>query len=220
MKVPDYTTLNRRVNRLHVDLGLEDIQPDEPVTLAVDASGIKVANSGDWIRCVWKKRKGYLNIHIAVDVKSGEVIALEVTSEKVGDSKMLQPLIKAAMNIHSICRVTADGAFDSRENFTFLARYDIDPAIKVRSNSVVKSRGCPARKKAVAEQLKDYDAWRDKHQYGQRWKAETVFSALKRIFGEHVNAKKYVNMIQEMFLKAALYNLLTQITASSRLGNQ
>ena len=197
-----------------MDLGLDDIQPNTPITLAVDASGVKVANSGDWIRRVWKKRKGYLKIHVAVDVKSGEIVAMEVTSERVGDSRMFQPLVEAAMKIRSICRVTADGALDSKKCFTFLAKYGIDPAIKVRKNSVAKSRGCPARKQAVAEQLKDYKAWRCKHQYGQRWKAETVFSTLKRIFGEHVNAKKYVNMVQEMLLKAALYNQLTEMTAN------
>ena len=214
LKTPDYTTLNRRLNRLHVDLGLEDIQPDTPITLAVDASGIKVANSGDWIRHVWKKRKGYLKIHVAVDVKSGEIVAMEVTSEETGDSRMFQPLVEEAMNIRPICRVIADGALDSKKCFTFLAQHGIDPAIRVRSNSIPRSRGCPARKQAVAEQLKDYKAWRCKHQYGQRWKAETVFSALKRIFGEHVDAKKYVNMVQEMLLKAALYNQLTEMTAN------
>jgi transposase len=219
LKAPDYTTLNRRLNRLHVELNLEDIQPDTPITIAVDASGIKVANSGDWIRRLWKVRKGYLKIHIAVDMESGEIIAMKVTSEKTGDNRMFQPLVKAAMNIRSICRVIADGAFDSRKNFKFLANHGIDPAIKVRGNSVAKAKGCPARRQAVAEQLKNPEAWKRNHSYGQRWKAETVFSALKRIFGEHVTAKKYVNMAREMLLKAALYNLLTQITASSRLEN-
>ncbi|MFZ0515017.1 MAG: hypothetical protein WAM14_25690 [Candidatus Nitrosopolaris sp.] len=36
--------------------------------------------------------------------------------------------------------------------------------------------------------------------------AETVFSSLKRMFGEHVS-KKFPNMIKEMMLKASLYNL-------------
>ncbi|MBM4401151.1 MAG: IS5/IS1182 family transposase, partial [Crenarchaeota archaeon] len=77
LTAPDYTTLYRRLNRLQVDLGVDDIQPDMPITVAVDASGVKVANSGDWIRHVWKKRKGYLKIHLAVNVKTGEIVALE-----------------------------------------------------------------------------------------------------------------------------------------------
>jgi hypothetical protein len=35
---------------------------------------------------------------------------------------------------------------------------------------------------------------------------ETVFSSMKRMFGEHVSARIIPNMIKEMFLKASLYN--------------
>jgi transposase len=217
LPTPNYTTLHRRANRLHVDLSLDDIQPDTSLTIAVDASGIKVANSGDWIRRVWKKRKGYLKIHIAVDVKTGEIVAMEVTSEKTGDNRMFKPLAKAAMSIHPVRRVIADGAYDSRENFTFLANHGIDPAIKVRSSSIPRSRGCPARKQAVAEQLKNPKAWKRSHNYGLRWRAEAVFSTLKRLFGEYVTAKKFRNMVKEMLLKAALHNLLTQMTAKTCL---
>ena len=35
---------------LKLDLALETIQPDTPLTLALDVLDIKAANSGDWIR--------------------------------------------------------------------------------------------------------------------------------------------------------------------------
>jgi hypothetical protein len=43
--------------------------------------------------------------------------------------------------------------------------------------------------------------------------AETVFSALKRMFGEYVMAKHYQqNMVKEMtFLKVSLYNMFVTI---------
>lgn len=43
--------------------------------------------------------------------------------------------------------------------------------------------------------------------YGHRWIAESVFSAMKRMFGEYVTARNYQNMVKEMFLKASLYNM-------------
>jgi len=76
LRAPDYTTLNKRLNTLDVPLDLDDIEEEEPLTIAVDASGVKVANSGDWIRHVWRVRKGYLKIHIAVDVKSKQIVAI------------------------------------------------------------------------------------------------------------------------------------------------
>ena len=39
---------------------------------------------------------------------------------------------------------------------------------------------------------------------------EAAFSAIKRIFGEYVSAKKYVNMAKEMETKVSLYNLFIQ----------
>jgi hypothetical protein len=36
---------------------------------------------------------------------------------------------------------------------------------------------------------------------------ETAFSCIKRIFGEYVSAKKFVNMAKEIAMKASLYNI-------------
>jgi hypothetical protein len=40
--------------------------------------------------------------------------------------------------------------------------------------------------------------WKKKRRYGQIWIVETVFSAIKRMFGEYVSATKLENMIKEM----------------------
>ena len=45
----------------------------------------------------------------------------------------------------------------------------------------------------------------------KRWIAETVFSCLKRRFGEYVYSIKFKNMIQEMMLKASLYNKMISV---------
>jgi hypothetical protein len=47
---------------------------------------------------------------------------------------------------------------------------------------------------------------------GYRWVAETVFSSIKRTFGEHVTARKFHNMVKEILLKAALYNMFNRMT--------
>ena len=47
--------------------------------------------------------------------------------------------------------------------------------------------------------------------YGQRWIVETVFSCIKRTFGEYVYSVRLKNMIQEMMLKASLYNKMISI---------
>ena len=39
------------------------------------------------------KKEGYLKIHIAVNIKTKEILALEVIEEKLHDSKMLKKLV-------------------------------------------------------------------------------------------------------------------------------
>ena len=49
-------------------------------------------------------------------------------------------------NRDSISKVIADGSYDSNENFQFLSSNGIEPAIKVRKNSSIHSKGCYSRK--------------------------------------------------------------------------
>ena len=121
---------------------------------------------------------------------------------------MLRKLIEnAAAENNNVKRVIADGAYDSKENFRYLFDNDIEAAIKVRKNSsAYKITDSHPRKIVVQQQLKNFEKWKDSVSYGYRWIAETVFSSIKRMFGEYVSARKYSNMVKEMMLKASLYN--------------
>jgi hypothetical protein len=59
-----------------LDLKLSDtiVESDEPVVIAIDSSGIKVTNRGEWMREVWKVHRGWIKVHIAVNVKTKEVV--------------------------------------------------------------------------------------------------------------------------------------------------
>ena len=45
-----------------------------------------------------KNKKGYLKIHVAVDIKTKQILALEVTDEKVHDSKVIKNLVEGVLN--------------------------------------------------------------------------------------------------------------------------
>ena len=100
--------------------------------------------------------------------------------------------------------------YDSNKNFRYLSKNHIKPGIKTRSNSKVKSTNCHARNMSVVRQQANLKRWKHSVSYGHRWMTETVFSSIKRMFGEHVTAKKFPNMVKEMFLKASLYNMFSK----------
>ena len=81
---------------------------DEYIVIAIDSTGIKVTNRGQWMKEKWNVRnnkKGYLKIHIAVDVKTKKILSIRVTDEHIHDSKALPELIEniiASNNIKAI----------------------------------------------------------------------------------------------------------------------
>jgi transposase len=209
--VPDFTTIWWRVVRMKIDLN-SNVNPErDDIVIAVDSTGIKVTNRGEWILDKWKNkriRKGFIKIHVAVDIKTKKIISMSVTKEDVHDGKMLKELINDVSKRYSIKKVLADGGYDSKNNFRHLEEMKIIPVIKVRKNSSVKNNAkCIPRKLSVIQQLKDLNRWKKRHGYGMRWMAETAFSSIKRTFGEHVSSVKWNSIVNELMLKASMYNL-------------
>src|SRR3990170_8774702 len=205
LKAPDYTTIWWRVSKMKVDMA-SNVKLDKDVTIAVDSSGIKVSNRGEWIRKKWKVQRGFIKVHIAVDTRTKQILSMEVTRENVSDGRMLKPLVEDSASKTDLKRVVADGAYDSKSNFRLLADRGIEPVIKVRKNASFKAGGCVPRKIAVAEQLGNA-GWKKEKGYGYRWMAESAFSSIKRVFGEHISSIKWRNIVNELLLKASIYNL-------------
>jgi len=79
---------------------------DEYVIIAVDSTGIKVTNRGQWMREKWHiKKKGYLKIHVAVNVKTKKILSMKVTDEHAHDSKMLPELVENIIASDSITTI-------------------------------------------------------------------------------------------------------------------
>ncbi len=217
--IPDYSTISRRINRLDIKIKEDNKSKefgDEYIVIAIDSTGIKVTNRGQWMRNKWNvKKKGYLKIHVAVNVKNKKILSIKVTDEHFHDSKALPGLVENIIKSDSMAaigKLFADGAYDGNEIFRCLADNGILPCIKVRKNAQVKLKtGNILRNLSVISQKNDLKKWKDSVSYGQRWIVETVFSSIKRMFGEYVYSVKFDNMVKEMVLKASLYNKMISI---------
>jgi hypothetical protein len=220
---PSYGHICKRMNKLTVNIKKDNTDDDDGyIIIAVDSTGIKVTNRGQWMNEKWntQNRKGYLKIHIAVNIKTKEILALEVTDEKIHDSKMLKKLVDEVLKavppdekniVKKLKLVLADGAHDTNTNFGYLDKNGITPGIKVRKNSIVSPKNNRLRNMEVRLQAKDLLKWKKKRKYGQRWMAETTFSSIKRMFGEYVSATRFQNMVKEMMIIVSLYNLFRRI---------
>jgi IS5 family transposase len=212
-KQPSYSQICRRTNKLDITSNRLD-DDNDGIIIAIDSTGIKVTNRGQWMQDKWNiGKKGYLKIHVAVDINTKELLALEVTDEKLHDGKVMEQLVEQVLENKNIKikSVLADGAYDSNRNFKYLQKKKIQPGIKVKKNSIISCKNNKIRNREVSSQIKDLFKWKKKRKYGHRWMAETVFSSIKRMFGEYVSATRFQNMVKEMMMKVSLYNLFRRL---------
>ncbi len=87
-----------------------------------------------------KKDKGYLKIHVSVDVKTKRILSIKVTYEHVHDSMALPELANDIVKSNKIIGklFADDGAYEGNNIFRCLADNGILPCIKVRKNSNIK----------------------------------------------------------------------------------
>ncbi len=202
----DYTTLWHRISKLNIPIPI----PENDLIVAIDSTGIKVTNRGEWIRMKHNtKRKGWIKVHVAVDVESKKLVTLEITDERISDKEMAKPLLDG-VNLED---VLGDGAYDTEDLFNFLKEKGISrPGIKIRKNAVVSDDPDSERANSVLDFKKwGYPYWRMAHQYGRRWAVEGFFSAIKRIFGESVRATSTEGMIKEVRRIFSFYNIILSV---------
>jgi len=204
--VIDYSQICRRVNSL--DIRFKTVE--ENLVVAVDGSGEKVSNRGEWITKKWKVRRGWIKV-VIMGTPKGKIIDIRVGNQKLDERKSARGMIRKNHKI--IKKVIMDGLHDCRDTFNICEQYKIETVIKVRKNASRKSKGSPRRRKEVIlYQELGHKKWVKKTGYGIRWPAsEGIFSGDKRIFGEIVRATKKRNMYHEVKLKFWAYNKLKEI---------
>lgn len=208
----DYSTINRRVNKLEVDFQL----PKQGfVSVATDGSGIKLNEAGEYREDKYgrKKQKKYIKVTISANPLTGDMIDCDVIMEGEGPSegefaqKHMQRQIDNGIIID---KFWGDGLFDAKYLFNFLEKYGIGAAIKIRENAADKADGSMRRAREVAEyKAKGYKNWARDKQYGKRWLGtEVKFSAVKRKFGEKVRSKKRENKLKEVKRRVWAYETI------------
>ncbi len=207
----DYSGLRKRSLALDPDPYMALRESDEPVTIAVDSTGVKVRLAGGWVERKHGKKKRYVKLHFAVDVETKEIVAMEVSTDDVHDVKAFLGLVKEANERRRIACWLGDGAYDSGDVFEELEARGIEAVVKPRRNSV-PGTASPARGRAVREFLElGYEGWAVEKGYGRRWAVETAFSTFKRMFGEHSLARSMDCIRKELVAKVSLYNMLVNM---------
>jgi hypothetical protein len=211
MPTGDYSGLRKRILGQPVDPYKDLKDTTEPVTIAVDSTGISVHKAGGWIERKHGKKKRYVKLHFAVNTVTHEVVAMEVSTDDMHDVKALPGLVEESGRNVRVARLLGDGAYDSSRVYGLLEGLGIEVTVKPRGNGRM-DRGHPGRRRAVELVRKlGYEGWVELVGYGRRWAVETAYSTFKRLFGEHSLARSFENIARELAGKVSLYNMLVNM---------
>ena len=204
-KSPSYTQLCRRVNE-HIGDAKSQLEErmlekwNKGGILAVDSTGVKVYDRGEWMRQKHGVRRGWYKLHVAVD-ENGNPILADVTEEDMADSEVFEEKFSPKLGALQPREVDADGGYDTNNIFDAIGNAGAKPVIPPNDGAII---GCTSKIRGrVVEEMIDigYKEWAKKHGYGKRWIVEGYFSVFKGIFGEYVMSRKKENGYNELYAK-------------------
>ena len=231
LPIPHYSTIMRRMHKMVT--GLCEVPDDEKILaiyvkprttikkrdVAVDSTGLVLNDNSLWRENKWgvgSGRRGWLKLHALTDIDSNEILAFVLTFETVGDSPMLQPLVRSALEGgHRIKRLFADSAYEAHDSWIYLTSKNIKFVVRFKSNTSPKSNGSMERGESAKIWVEmGPEEWTIINDYGLRWKVESAFSDFKRLVGEHIRARSKLGRITNVVGRTIVYNLHQRIRAN------
>ena len=209
LQIPNYSLVCKRAKKLGKIL--PKLGSGKSTTVLLDASGLKVLGEGEWkVKIHGKGRpRKWIKIHIAVDLKTQEIVAEETTASGCVDSKMTKNLL--AQSGKRVKMVIADGAYDRAEARDAIHKAKARALIPPPRNAKVNGSDI-GRDQAVLQIIglgRDKEArslWGKLTGYSQRALVETAFSRLKRSFGPGMFSQTFDRQKVECRMKCYLLN--------------
>ena len=227
LPVPDFSTLCRRMAKMSLKIHdhRSEIQRSRTgkIRVLIDSTGINIyhtTGSHSKENSALRKlhgRQQTRKMHVVLDAKTRDVLAMEMTSGVTHDSKPVPDLLR--MIKKEITEVYADAAYDLKQVRQICAERDakqiIPPRRDARLRSSLKSEAdnlWDERNAAIEliESHETYDegrnAWKKSVGYGVRSYVEACMGRFKTIFGYHFMSKSDTARKNELMTKINILN--------------
>lgn len=218
LAVPDHTTFSRRSTGLSLTTSLRS--SGEPVHVVLDSTELKVYGVGEWQREKYgeRGRRTWRKLHLAVNPDSHEILASELTTNEVGNSPMVGPLLHQLPG--SIASVLADSAYDGGPVYRAIAQRQPDspPAVIIppRATAVLRpatGAAPPSQRDRHIQtiQEKGRRGWEKAVGYGKRSLVETAMFRYKTLIGPVLRARTLPAQKTEARVACSVMNRITQL---------
>lgn len=239
-KIPDYSTLCKRMKKLKVDLQAK-INLNKPLIIAIDATGLSLLTSQSWNRHKHNRKsnkptgKLWHKLHIAIDTQTGQILSCQDTPSSITDGKVLPELMDKlpTKNIQAVCADKAYDTFDCRKKIKEAGAYQCIPPTRtaVHTDTLVhklSSAKWKERQYVFAERnaaiayfkanmINGSDElarknWKKLVGYHKRSLVETTMWQLKAHTTDQLKSKNPLNMASECRIKCKIVNIVNAVS--------
>lgn len=212
IRIPDHTTFSRRGGSLMILPNR--IERDEPLHLLIDSTGLKIYGEGEWLdrKHGVRSRRRWRKLHLGVDADTHEIVAVELTTDAVGDVSTVPDLLDQIES--PVASMTGDGAYDGRAVYEAVTERHpeavviIPPrATGVSGETAVFQRDQHLR--IIAEHGRI--GWQRRSGYGRRSLVETAMYRYKTIIGRRLHARTLPNQRTEAKIACTVLNRMTSL---------
>ena len=213
LPVPDHTTLSRRTRRLG-RIPVYTGAGDRPVHVLLDSTGLRI-HVGHLRRP--PRHRAWRKLHVAVDARTGEIVASDLTSRRTRDGARTPTLL--GQIDHRVASVTVDGAYDTERVYEVdyakgegrAVRVCIPPGrnaqLSPRPSAALKERNrnvCSIRRLGRRE-------WPKRSGYSRRAMVENTIYRYKTIIGRAMTSRTLVGQRVEVQLACRVLNTMNRL---------
>ena len=212
IKVPDYTTLCRRLKKLSPKIHNKAFYSKKEAHIVIDSTGLKVYGEGEWKvrQHGYSKRRTWKKLHLAVDESNSQIKAVVLSDNSFKDNELFEDLLTGIDN--RISQISADGAYDSRDCYNICKDSGIKLVVPPRRNAVIERHGnChdpPLPRDTHIREIRKIGRkkWKEKHKYHRRSISETAMYRFKTLLGDKLSSREFHRQANEVFIKCKILN--------------
>lgn len=213
VKVPDYTTLCRRLEQASPAIAAK-VRSGKPVHVVVDSTGLKVFGEGEWKvrQHGYSKRRTWMKLHLAVDESNNQILSVVLTDNSYKDNEVFEELMYGIEA--DVGQATGDGAYDAENCWTWAEDNKARGTFPPRKGAKLKFHGnCEDKPSQRDKHIRlkrniGKKRWKKVTRYSRRSLAETAMYRFKVILGDGLSSRKTVNQVSEAILKCKILNMM------------
>jgi hypothetical protein len=208
--IPDHTTLSRRAKKLG-KLPLYECAGNRPIHILIDSTGLRI-HVGN--RRKPPKHRAWRKLHVGVDRKSGDVVAVNLTSSRARDSSRVPALLRQIEN--RVASVSADGAYDTEGVYKAVQGRGSGRRVRALIPPARDARLCPRPSAALKERNRNIRSirkigrreWHKQSGYSKRSTVENAIYRYKRIIGRAMRSRTLAGQRVEARLGCRILNVM------------